>query len=478
MQILKVIFILLEVLILFNLLIFVHELGHFLAARWRGLKIERFAIWFGKPIWQKEINGVVYCLGSIPAGGYVALPQMAAMEAIEGKNDSNAQDLPPISPLDKIIVAFAGPLFSFGLAFIFAVIVWQIGRPVSEGEKSVVIGYVLTNSPAAKVGLQPGDEIVAVDGKRVSRFAGIGDSITWRIVRSEGDTIPITYRRDGVERTVEPVPSREKTAAWERRSLRQIQILPKETAIIAAIEPNSPAAVAGLKPNDVVTNVNGRVVHNPAMVAEEIRNSPDHSVTLEVIRGTEKFNRKVTAVFPDGWKDNQEVPEELRRPQLGIVWEAGGRLAIDHLSPVDQIRTSLDAMVSTFGAVLSRKSDIGFQHLSGPVGIVRIYYRLFESENGWRLAIWFSVVLNVNLGLLNLLPIPVLDGGHITLALLEALRRRPINVRIINAVQTSCALLIIGYMLFITFFDAQDWRPWKRPQKLPERRFSAPPPTP
>jgi regulator of sigma E protease len=186
----------------------------------------------------------------------------------------------------------------------------------------------------------------------------------------------------------------------------------------------------------------------------------------------------VTAVFPDGWKDNQEVPEELRRPQLGIVWEAGGRLAIDHLSPVDQIRTSLDAMVSTFGAVLSRKSDIGFQHLSGPVGIVRIYYRLFESENGWRLAIWFSVVLNVNLGLLNLLPIPVLDGGHITLALLEALRRRPINVRIINAVQTSCALLIIGYMLFITFFDAQDWRPWKRPQKLPERRFSAPPPTP
>ena len=88
MSILKFIFIALEVLLLFNLLIFVHELGHFLAARWRGLKIDRFAIWFGKPIWKKRINGVEYALGTIPAGGYVSLPQMATMEAIEGKGES------------------------------------------------------------------------------------------------------------------------------------------------------------------------------------------------------------------------------------------------------------------------------------------------------------------------------------------------------------------------------------------------------
>src|SRR6267142_830104 len=191
MDVLKVIFISLEVLLLFNVLIFVHEWGHFLAARWRGLKVERFAIWFGKPLWKKEINGVEYVLGSIPAGGYVSLPQMAPMELIEGKTDKPREPLPPVSPLDKIIVAFAGPLFSFGLAIVFAVIVWWVGRPVSQAESTTVVGYVDTNSPAESAGMAVGDKIVSIDGRPVSKWSGMGDSVVWRIVRSEGKTIPL-----------------------------------------------------------------------------------------------------------------------------------------------------------------------------------------------------------------------------------------------------------------------------------------------
>jgi regulator of sigma E protease len=96
------------------------------------------------------------------------------------------------------------------------------------------------------------------------------------------------------------------------------------------------------------------------------------------------------------------------------------------------------------------------QHLSGPVGIGRIYYLLFQSERGWQLALWFSVILNVNLAILNMLPIPVLDGGHILLAIIESVRRRPVSMRVLEVVQTSCAVVIIGYMLYITFFDVQD----------------------
>src|SRR5437868_10942093 len=185
LQIGRVILILLEVLVLFNLLIVVHELGHFLAARWRGLYIERFGVWFGKPIWKKNIGGVQYSLGSLPFGGFVALPQLAPMDIIEGKADVDRSKLPPVSAIDKIIVAIAGPLFSVLLAFVIAGLIWIVGYPVSEADTTTTIGYVLPDSPALKTGLQPGDRVLEVDGKPVKRFLGMNDSVSWAVVRSE-----------------------------------------------------------------------------------------------------------------------------------------------------------------------------------------------------------------------------------------------------------------------------------------------------
>jgi regulator of sigma E protease len=130
-------------------------------------------------------------------------------------------------------------------------------------------------------------------------------------------------------------------------------------------------------------------------------------------------------------------------------------------------------MVSTFGALFSRKSDVKPQHLGGAIKIFSVYYILFESEQGWRLALWFSVVLNVNLALLNLLPIPVLDGGHITLALLEAARRKPVKARTVQIIQNACAAVLILFMLYIAFFDVQEL-PWKRgrQKELPKMEFA------
>src|SRR5437764_10716709 len=136
----RVILVIIEVLVIFNLLIVVHELGHFLAARWRGLYIEKFGVWFGEPLWKKKINGVQYSLGSLPFGGFVALPQLAPMDIIEGKADLDRAKLPKISALDKIIVAIAGPLFSLLLALCFAAIVGAVGHPVSEADSRTVMG--------------------------------------------------------------------------------------------------------------------------------------------------------------------------------------------------------------------------------------------------------------------------------------------------------------------------------------------------
>lgn len=468
MSILKFIFVFLEVLLLFNLLIFVHELGHFLAARWRGLKIDRFAIWFGKPIWKTRIKGVEYVLGSIPAGGYVSLPQMATMEAIEGKGESSGQPLPNISALDKIIVAFAGPLFSFLLALAFAVVVMVVGRPVSEAETTTVIGYVEKDSPAEKVGLRPGDKILEVDGKPVTKFGGMGDSVTWRIVSSEGETVPIKVERDGKILEFNPTPTRDETKFWERKSLRQIKIHPAQSALVAEVAPNSPAAAAGLKPGDHVLSVNGIQLHHFAAMTEYVEDHPGEKLTLSVERGGKCSEISLTPEKPIS------PPDE--KPRVGILWDGNGKMTLAHPGAIEQVNASVNAMFDTFGALFARHTDIKVQHLGGAVKIMDVYARLFASEQGWRLAIWFSVLMNVNLALLNMLPIPVLDGGHILLALIEGVRRKPISGRIISALQTGCAVLLIGFMVYIAFYDVQDL-PWRHSKEKPvELKFAPKPP--
>jgi regulator of sigma E protease len=146
-------------------------------------------------------------------------------------------------------------------------------------------------------------------------------------------------------------------------------------------------------------------------------------------------------------------------PSLGIVaWRLDTDVKLIHPRPASQIRESVGQIAATLGAVFSRKGDIGIQQLGGPVMIIRLYTNLFgDEENGWRRVLWWSVVLNVNLALLNLLPFPVLDGGHIMLALIEVVRRRPVSARVLQYLQTGCAVLLIGFMLFIAFFDTGDW---------------------
>ena len=454
MATLKFIFIILEVLLLFNLLIGVHELGHFLAAKWRGLKIERFAIWFGKPIWKKKIGGVEYALGWIPAGGYVALPQMATMEAIEGKSEDSEKPLPNISALDKIIVAFAGPLFSFLLAVAFAVVVWGVGKPVNNAGDSTVIGWVDPTGPAAKAGLRPGDKILEVDGHPVSHFAPPSqDSVKWRLITSGGTNIAIKYEREGQIATAYPVPYHRETKWWkgERKALRQILIDAAFPAVIDEVVTNSPAAVAGLKPGDEIIAVNGEKIYSFVTVMQleqAMTNGTIKPVAMTIRRGKEEFQRELIAEKP--------LTPLKAGPIFGIGWQVDTNTALLYPSPLQQIQESAGQIFATIGA-LFHKNDIGLQQLGGAVMIVRVYSNLFDSEQGWRLVLWFSVVMNVNLAMLNMLPLPVLDGGHILLALIEVIRRRPVSAKILNYIQSGFAMLLISFMIFIAFFDISDW---------------------
>jgi regulator of sigma E protease len=456
-EIFRFIGVLLLVLLVFNVIILVHEWGHFLAARWRGLKIEKFQIWFGKPIWKRTWNGVQYGLGSIPAGGFVALPQMAPMEAIEGGSEAGEQreKLPPISPLDKIIVAFAGPLFSFLLAFGFAVLVWMVGKPVDEFANSTTIGYVVPGKPAEGK-LQMGDKILKVDGMPVEKFFGMVDSVVWGVVSSPHDAIVFTVDRPGIGEIDVPVQTPRAAEVDDRKwyelifkrpQTRKVGIGPAHEPAVFEILPNSPAEEGGLMKGDLVKAIDGAKVYSAGQIEEVMGASGGNAVALTVLRDGNEVTVNVTPRVPRSGTD---------KPHAGVYFTANAERTLQHPSPVEQVSDGLRTMANTIGAVLSSESDVSASHLSGPVGIWRVYINLFQMPDGWRLVLWFSVILNVNLAILNLLPFPVLDGGHITMAILELIRRKPLNFKVLEIVQFACVMLLFGFMIFVSLKDVGD----------------------
>ncbi|MGB1937296.1 MAG: RIP metalloprotease RseP [Akkermansiaceae bacterium] len=449
MSFLMPIFVIFVVIVIFNIIIFVHELGHFLAARWRGLEVERFQIWFGKPIWKKTYNGVQYGLGWIPFGGFVALPQMASMEKIEGENTTD-KPLPPAKPLDKIIVAFAGPLFSFLLAVVTAFAVWGIGKP-SYKMNSVTVGYVVPDKPAAKAqpAFQEGDKILAVNGIAVDRWRGDTDTgISENIMLSEGQTIEFTVQREGMS---EPIIVKSgyhipETAWFDRRAMRQVGIMMGYRTLVGEVIANSPAYDAGLKEGDEILTVNGKKAYTYQHIVDAELSAA--SAEVIVLRDGKELTFSLSARKPVSPTDSE--------PSFGIVPGPDPELIVSTITkptPWEQIKHSVGIMYTTITKVISSQSDVGVQHLAGPIGIGKGYYQMLTSPDGWKMALSFTVLFNINLAILNMLPFPVLDGGHITLSILEIIARRPIQPRVLEFVQTAFVLMIMGLFLFITSKD-------------------------
>ncbi|MBI2813394.1 MAG: RIP metalloprotease RseP [Opitutae bacterium] len=427
--------------------IFVHELGHFLAARRRGVKVTRFSIGFGPAIWKWHgRDGVEYRLSWIPLGGYVALPQLADMAAIEGGSDVEAEKLPPISYNTKFIVFVAGAAFNVIFAFALATILWFAGRPAPEYLATTRIGYVLPTlkmadgadvpSPAVVAGLKANDIIRKVDGRAIEDWNQFKSALVLGTgTQQDGKRlVHLTIERDGqlLEVTASPQKSGD-----ER--FRTIGISPAFATIIDQVLPGSPSAATGFLPKDQIVAVEGQPVAAPEILFDYLRTHKDRPVRLTVMRQ----GQSIFIMVPP-------VAIGQPHPLSGLTQRINYSLVKE--TPWLQIGEIVDTTFRTLWSLVSPKGDLSFSNLSGPLGIGRGFWNAGQSDFPFRYALWFAVLINVNLAIFNLLPIPVLDGGHMLLATITKLRGRPLPANFILSTQSVFMVLLLMMVLYVTIF--------------------------
>jgi regulator of sigma E protease len=437
--------------------IFVHELGHFLAARRRGLKVERFSIGFGPRVfgWRGR-DGVDYRLSLLPLGGYVALPQLADLKGVEGDSTPPTDALPPISYADKMIVSVAGAVFNLIFAFILATLLWFIGQPSSAEQATTRIGFVSpTNeledgsritSPAVEAGLQIGDTIRAIDGVAVSNWQELMQTlVTGSELALDGRRKAIfTIERDGAPRDVTVYP---RLAGDER--IRRVGIAPAYELIVHSVAADSRAAQAGVLPQDRIAAIGAKPILNLQTYIDELTATAEQAVELQVRR--------------EGALVTMTLPARSTKP--GDATDLGMALTTEsiliHENPVRQFTGHLAMTWRTLASLVHPHSDIGISKLSGPVGIIRVFHLAAQADI--RIVLWFTILVNINLAVFNLLPIPVLDGGHMLFATIGRIRGRALPANFIASTQSIFVVLLFTMILYVSFFDvrriARDLRP-------------------
>lgn len=419
---------------LFGLTVFVHEFGHFIIARKKGLKILAFSIGFGKAIVQWERDGIAYKIGWIPFGGYVALPQLdpEGMERIQG---GESLKLPPVSPWKKIAVAVAGPVGNIILAILLALTIWLVPGDEAGSQISSRVGSVETNHAAFASGLRVGDEITAVNGKPVGTWYDFsvethlqkGGTVALTVLSGEAEkelTLPVTQQESG-ERLVEG-------------------IAPAVPCVFGMVYSDSPAEQAGLLKGDEALAFNGEPIISWDDFTETVQAmEPGNTAELTIAREGAELELTIAP----------EYNEEHERMMIGVQLGGGSGMPWMHYkNPINQIKHDALAIVRVLQALTDRdQAPQAAKGLGGPLAILDML--MISIKMGILNTLGLIRFLNINLAIINLLPIPVLDGGHIVFSLWEGTTRRKVHAQTQAILVNLCAILLITAMLLLTFND-------------------------
>ena len=447
-----------------TLVVFVHELGHFLTGRYFGVRVESFSIGFGRSIAGfKDKYGTHWKIGWLPLGGYVkfwgdeGVSSAPDHEKLDQASSEERARLFYFKPLwQKAIIAVGGPVANFLLALVILTSLYMF---YGVGVVMPLIGRVAADSPAERAGLKVGDTIVSINNSEIKEF----DDIVQIVSVQRGNPLPITVRRDGqlVSLTVTPQPI-EKTDPLGNKAMDPGigigNVMPGE---VKSVAPGSPAAAAGLQAGDIIFEVNGKRLHTLADVSDAIVANPSGSIALQVARMKDKAGEELTL---------RVVPVPIANPSLGVdelvsaalgfeVTVRGGPnpVAIVRFGPVEaayrafrQVRFIVVKTLDFIVQLLTGHGD--YQQLSGPIGIAQVSGQVLVFF-GVVALINLAAVLSVSIGLLNLFPIPMLDGGHLLYYGIEAVRGRPLGERAQELGFRIGLLMVVSLMLFATWND-------------------------
>lgn len=425
-----------------SLLIGVHEYGHFLVARRLGVKVEKFSIGFGPSLfsWKSRDGEVTYVIAGIPLGGYVKmLGEVPGEEPIAPADRARAFDAQPV--WKRAAIATAGPMFNFLFAIVAYVLVGWIGQQVLPP----VIGAIAPASAAEQAGFLPGDRLLRIDDEQVHSWRQIEELLKTRV----GKRVQLTWERGGsmLSATIQvPRPAKDPLLS---NVVDEIGMGPGMRVIIADVVAGSPAAAAGLEAGDQVLQVEGRAVNSIAAFIHEVRSHAGQPMTLSVVRGETRLHldvRPESDAEGNGRIGARMAAEPLLKPQLY------------RMSPLEGIAFGVQRTwqmttltLQIIGKMVAR--SISPESLGGPIAIAQLAGK--TAGMGLSAFLSFLALISVNLAVLNLMPVPVLDGGHLVYLGIEKLRGRPLSPEMLERTQAVGVALIILLMVFAFYNDLQ-----------------------
>lgn len=437
-------------LVALGVLITVHEFGHFWVARRLGVKVLRFSIGFGKALWKRtgRIDGTEYVIAALPLGGYVKMldEREAPVPEPELERAFNRQPL-----LARSAIVAAGPLANF----LFALFAYWLVFVNGETGMRPLVGEVAEDSVAAHAGFLTGDELLAV-GERstptweAAVFAFLSESLADR-------DLPVRVREEnGSERLLRLPAEHMPGLAEDGRILESIglsPLRPQIPAVIGELKPGEPAQLAGLKPGDRILSADGSPLADWSAWVDYVRAHPGSPIRIDVLRGgrTQELEITPARILTDDGAIGRigagvEVDPELYAPY---------RIEI-HYGPVQALGESLQRtwdlsalMLKMLGRMLI--GEVSVKNLSGPITIADSAGK--SASYGLVHFLKFLAVVSLSLGVLNLLPIPVLDGGHLLFFLIEAVKGRPLSERAMEFAQQFGLVFLLGLMSLAFYLD-------------------------